>query len=103
MGKTVPPRCLRGQVGFSGALELAQGSGVVGLCQSPGATFPEMSQTPAPSDLSRLMAGKEEQHCGAGKLRIPYVDTMLGRSSQHQASGQGSSGVTTAGKKSKLK
>lgn len=50
--------------------------------------FPEMSQAPAPSDLSRTTAGKGNSTV-EGKLGISYVEGMLGQSSQHQASGQG--------------
>lgn len=35
----------------------------VGLSQGPGATFPEMSQTPAISGVSRTKAGYGKQHC----------------------------------------
>lgn len=51
-------------MGFKRALGMSRGVRSVDLSQGPGATFPEMSQAPALSGVSRTKAGCGEQHCG---------------------------------------
>lgn len=66
-------------MGFERALGVSREVRSVALSQGPGATFPEMSQAPALSGISRKrLGGCGEQHCGGSRGQCPQVPLELG-------------------------
>lgn len=63
---------VEGAVGFERALGVNREVRSIGLNQGPGATFPEMSQAPVLSEVSRTRAGCGESrgHCLQALLEL---------------------------------